>query len=203
MYRAIFYDMDGVIRQWDEAEARAIEREFGLPEGAIPGAAFERGLLDRAVTGRIPDETWRQAARNVIARAYGPDAAPAIDAWSERIGTIDAEVVALAAAYRKRLRTGLITNATTRLETDLQAHKLDQAFDVVINSARIGFAKPDQRLFKVAAVRIGYRPEQCIFIDDTPSHVAAARAIGMTGIEFSGAAALRDALAALVGPPDA
>jgi putative hydrolase of the HAD superfamily len=203
MYHAIFYDLDGVIRHWDEAEARAIERQFALPDGAIPEAAFEKGLLERALTGRIPDETWRLAARNAIARAHGPEAAAALDAWSERIGTLDAEMVALVAGYRRRLRTGLITNATTRLETDLQAHRLDQAFDVVINSARIGFAKPDPRLFRVAAVRIGYRPEQCIFIDDQPGHVATAREVGMTGIDFKGTAALRETLASLVGPADA
>lgn len=201
MHRAIFYDLDGVIRHWDDAETTAIERRFSLPEGAISEAAFERSLLERAVTGRIPDETWRLATRNALARTHGPEAAAAIDVWSERIGAVDAEMVALVAEYRKRLRTGLITNATTRLETDLQAHRLDQAFDVVINSARIGFAKPDPRLFKVAAVRIGYRPEQCIFIDDQPGHVAAARELGMTALEFTGARALRQTLEALAGPP--
>lgn len=198
MYRAIYYDLDGVIRHWDDAEARAIERRYGLPEQAIARAAFEPSLLERAITGRIPDETWRLALRNALVRAHGPNAAAAADAWSERRGSIDAEMVELVAAFRKRLRTGLLSNATTRLEADLQVHRLDQAFDVVINSARIGFAKPDARLFRVAAARIGFAPAQCIFIDDQPGHVAAARELGMTGIVFEGAAALRARLDALL-----
>jgi putative hydrolase of the HAD superfamily len=198
-YRAIFYDLDGVLRFWDEAETRAFEARFGLPEGAIPAAAFEPALLERAITGRIPDETWRLATRNAIARAHGEAAAAAVAVWSERIGTVDPAAVELIAAHRGRLRTGLLTNATTRLETDLQAFRLDKAFDVVINSARIGFAKPDRRIFRVAAVRIGFQPEECIYVDDTHANAEAAAAFGMTAIRFEGVAHLRRRLEALLG----
>ena len=191
VYRAIIYDFDGVIRHWDEAETAAIEARFGLPAGALRAAAFDPVLLDRAITGRIPDETWRLAIRNAIARTHGPEAAEAAALWSERTGRIDPEMVALIAELKKRLRTGLLTNATTRLETDLQAFKLDQAFDVVVSSARIGFAKPDPRIYRVAAVRLGFRPEECILVDDTPDHVAAARAFGMTAFAFQAVAPLR------------
>lgn len=191
MYHAIIYDFDGVIRHRDEEETRALEERFGLPAGAIAAAAFEPVLLERAVTGRIPDETWRLATRNAVTRAYGPQAAAAVTFWSERTGRIDRAMAALAAELRRRFRTGLLANATTRLETDLQTFKLDQAFDVVVNSARIGFTKPDPRIYRVAAVRLGFRPQECIFVDDTPGHVAAAHEFGMTGIEFQGATALR------------
>jgi putative hydrolase of the HAD superfamily len=191
MYRAIFYDFDGVIRFWDEAETRAIEEQYGLPGGAIGTAAFEPVLLERAMTGRIPDETWRLATRNAVARAHGPEAAAAVDEWSARTGRIDPAMVALVAELRKRLRTGLITNASTRLEVDLQSFKLDQAFDVVVNSARIGFVKPDRRIYRVAAARIGFRPHECIVVDDTPGHAEAAREFGMTAITFAGVQDLR------------
>lgn len=197
MYRALIYDLDGVLRHWHPEDTQALERRFGLPAGAIAAAAFEPVLLERALTGRIPDETWRLAARNAIARAHGEDAAAAIDAWSEGAGRIDTEMAALIAELRPRYRTGLLTNATTRLETDLQAHKLDRAFDVVVSSARVGFAKPDPRIYHVAAVRLGLLPAECLYIDDTVGHVAAARAFGMTGIEFRGAGPLRGQLAAL------
>jgi FMN phosphatase YigB (HAD superfamily) len=37
-------------------------------------------------------------------------------------------------------------------------------------------------------------PDACLFVDDTPGHVDAARRLGMAAILFSGAAALRAAL---------
>lgn len=197
MHRAIIYDFDGVIRHWDDEETRAIEERFGLPPGAVAAAAFEPALIERAITGRIPDETWRLAIRNAVTRAHGAAAAHAVEAWSARMGRVDPAAVALVAEARQRLRTGLLTNATTRLETELQAFKLDQAFDVVVNSARIGFAKPDARMYHVAAVRLGFPPTECVFVDDTPGHVDAARDAGMTGIVFAGVEALRRRLADL------
>lgn len=196
-YRAILYDFDGVIRHWDETETATIERQFNLPSGAIAAVAFEPALLERALTGRIFDETWRLAARNALGRAHGPQAAAAIDRWSEGAGRVDPAMVTLIAALRPTLRTALITNATTRLETDLQVFKLDQAFDVVASSARIGFIKPDRRIYHVAAVRLGFLPEQCIYVDDTDTHVAAAREFGMTAVRFEDVAALRVELTTL------
>jgi putative hydrolase of the HAD superfamily len=193
-FRAVLYDFDGVIRLWDEAETRSIEERFGLPAGAVGAAAFDPSLLERAVTGRIPDETWRLAIRNALVRAHGPGAADAEAAWSARTGRIDDRVVDLIAAFRPRLRTGLLTNATTRLETDLQAFRLDKAFDVVINSARIGFCKPDPRIYRAASNRIGFPLDTCIYVDDTPGHVAAAREVGMMAIHYQDVDALRASL---------
>lgn len=196
-YRAVIFDFDGVIRHWDEPGARAIEARHGLPEKALNVAAYEPSLLERAITGRIPDETWRLAMRNALVRAHGESAAPAADAWAERQGRIDHAMVALVKATRAHVRVGLLSNATTRLEADLQAFKLDQAFDVVVNSARVGFAKPDHRVFNVAAVRLGFLPHECIFIDDTPGHVEAAAAFGMAAFAFEGIDGLRARLAEL------
>src|SRR5690242_17163784 len=96
-YRALIFDMDGVIRHWDAAETRAIEEEYGLPEGAIHAAAFEPSLFERVLTGRIADETWRLALRNTLIRTHGEAAGAAADAWSVRTGRIDAGMVAFVA----------------------------------------------------------------------------------------------------------
>ena len=56
--------------------ARAIEAAHDLPAGAIGTAAYEPSLLERALTGRISDETWRLAMRNGMVRTHG-DAAGA------------------------------------------------------------------------------------------------------------------------------
>jgi putative hydrolase of the HAD superfamily len=86
---------------------------------------------------------------------------------------------------------------TTRLEEELELLGLETAFDAVINSARVRLAKPDPRIFQLAADKVGCAPADCVFVDDTPGHVEAARALGMTAFDFAGPADLRARLAEL------
>jgi putative hydrolase of the HAD superfamily len=196
MLRAILCDLDGVIRHWDERDTAAIEQRHGLPAGCILAAAFE--LVGRATRGEIDDPAWRLDVRDALVRAHGQAADPAVTAWCQLGGRIDAEVMALLAEQRgSGRRIALVSNATTRLEADLASAGIDKAFDAVISSARVRVTKPDPRIFHLAAGRVGCPPDACVFIDDAPANIEGARATGMTGILFAGAADLRAQLAAL------
>ena len=46
--------------------------------------------------------------------------------------------------------------------------------------------KPDTRIFELALQRFGIKAEETVFIDDNPKNVAAANALGITGIVFEG-----------------
>lgn len=59
--------------------------------------------------------------------------------------------------------------------------------------------KPVAEIFRRAAAHAGCAPEECLFIDDRADNVAGARAVGMRGCRFTGAAALRETLNALAG----
>ena len=70
-----------------------------------------------------------------------------------------------------------------------------QMIDRYVVSGAEGLVKPDPRLFQVLLGRYGLRAEECIFIDDNPDNVAAARNLGMRGIVFTNAESLRKELA--------
>jgi putative hydrolase of the HAD superfamily len=68
---------------------------------------------------------------------------------------------------------------------------------VVINSARVGLAKPDVRIFHLAAEALGVPTSACVFTDDIPRNVEGARTAGMRAFQFQGAAHLESELRAL------
>ena len=70
-----------------------------------------------------------------------------------------------------------------------------QMIDHYVVSGAEGYVKPDPRLFQVLLDRYGLRAEECIFIDDNPDNVAAARNMGMRGSVFTNAESLRKELA--------
>lgn len=69
-----------------------------------------------------------------------------------------------------------------------------QMIDRYVVSGAEGLVKPDHRLFQVLLDRYSLKAKECTFIDDNPDNVAAAKALGMTGIVFTGAEELRKQL---------
>jgi len=58
--------------------------------------------------------------------------------------------------------------------------------------------KPDPRAFQMTLERLGAKPEEAVFIDDTMEHVEAARRLGLHGIPFTTAEALKEELGKLL-----
>ncbi|OKH99344.1 hydrolase [Streptomyces sp. CB02923] len=201
LFDAVLCDFDGVVHLWDPDGMSALDRSWGLPEGTLAGTAFEDALLSAAVTGHLSDEQWRHRVAEILAPVCGsPERArDLVAAWSALTGRVDTDVVELLAALRGKVPVVLVSNATTRLEAYLAEAGLTDAFDAVVNSARVGAAKPDPRLFRAAARRAGADERRCLFVDDTAGHVAAARAAGMTGLHYQHIGQLREAVAPLLG----
>lgn len=61
-------------------------------------------------------------------------------------------------------------------------------------SYEIGALKPMPVCYLKAAEKVGYAPEQCLFIDDRPMNVQGAKKMGMVGIVFQNAGKLKEAL---------
>jgi 2-haloacid dehalogenase len=67
-------------------------------------------------------------------------------------------------------------------------------FEDVLVSGEEKVAKPDPAIFALVAERTGLPPEACVFVDDKPTNVEAARAAGMDGIVFVDDGSLRTRL---------
>ena len=193
-YDVLLCDIDGVLRHWPDADE--LERVNGLPVGALAASAFAPARLEPAITGAVTDEEWRAGVAADLAETFGsvPRADAAVAAWSALVPRVDLDVVRLLADARPAATIVLVTNATTRLEADLAGQGLDGVADLVVNSARVGIAKPDPRIFHIAAERAGSSVDRCLLIDDTQVNVVAARSVGMTAQHYRTIDDLRSAL---------
>ena len=70
-----------------------------------------------------------------------------------------------------------------------------QLIDRYIVSADVHLVKPDPAIFRLALRRFGISPSTTTFVDDNPANVQAATDLGMKGIVFTNAEALRTELA--------
>lgn len=178
-------DLDGVVRLWPAHVVVSAEKAAGLPPGSVHATAFAADLLPLAITGRISDEAWRAEVTNRLRVAYPEaDAKGAVAGWSASPGVISQPVLDL--LRQRRVPVALVTNATTRLPDDLAALGLASEFDHIINSSRIGVAKPDPGIFTAALQALHLPADQVLFVDDDACHVAAARELGMRSYQFQG-----------------
>lgn len=191
--RPLICDLDGVIRRWDPAIISSAENAAGLPAGALSGAAFgDRDLLQQAITGVITDEGWRQRIAANLDRSHGSGGHQAVGQWSASAGEVDHDVIDLLAEERMTRPVVLLTNATTRLHSDLARLGLTHHFDRIFNSSELGLAKPDPSCFQRVAEGLGAAPRDCWFVDDSQLNVAAAAALGMHVHHFTTTARLAE-----------
>ena len=194
-FDAVLCDVDNVIRSYDPSGLHALERAAGLAEGTTAKVAFapETGLP--VLLGRVDLQEWVQAIAEGLSGLV-----PEATAWD--LGTAllespfaaDETVVSLLRRARTRVPLVLVSNATVRLEDDLTALGLADLADEVVNSARVGLAKPDPRIYRLAADLAGVRPERCLFVDDSEENVGAAAALGMNAVHYRDPADLERAL---------
>ncbi|GAA3465811.1 HAD-IA family hydrolase [Nonomuraea roseola] len=188
-YDAVLSDLDGVLRQFDHVAQADIEARYGLP---LMKTAFAPERILPATLGQITEAQWVES----VALALGGDerARQAVAEFAEVSFWVDEEVRALLAKAQERVPLVLLTNAMDTLEEHLDRLGLTYFADAVVSSARVGLAKPDPRIYELAAQVAGVAPSRCLFVDDRLENVEAARALGMIGIHFTEAGDLARAL---------
>lgn len=53
----------------------------------------------------------------------------------------------------------------------------------MVKSYEARVAKPDKKIFDIAAKEFGINPEKTLFIDDSPYNIAVAKELGWQGVE--------------------
>src|SRR5579864_6215514 len=80
-------------------------------------------------------------------------------------------------------KTALLTNISREGESIFtNLFPVDELFDVVVDSSKVGMRKPDPEIYRLTCTRLGVAPERCLFIDDLLCNVEAAQALGMQTI---------------------
>ncbi|MBU6234765.1 MAG: HAD family phosphatase [Alphaproteobacteria bacterium] len=196
----IVFDVGGVLIDWDP--------EY-LYRKLIPDDE-KRAFVLKHVVSRVWNghqdlglHTWADA---VAARtSLFPEHAEMIKAydtrWPEMVSGVIADVPEIQAALRaKGIPVYGITNFSSEKWADAQ--KLWPSlteFDGVVVSGHEKMLKPDPGIYHLLCRRYGLDAQNCLFIDDVPANVEAAKSVGMMGHVFTNASALRETLQNILG----
>jgi 2-haloacid dehalogenase len=106
--------------------------------------------------------------------------------WIETIGGPIEENVAL---LRRLRAAGRPVHALSNFATETFAlveaqYDFLSQFDTRVISGHVGVVKPDPRIYEILFKRVGRRPSELLFIDDSIANVRASEAAGMPAIHF-------------------
>lgn len=94
---------------------------------------------------------------------------------------------------------GLTNWASETFYTIVNDYPVFSLLDGMVVSGDVRLLKPDAAIFNCLLNKYGLKAEESVFIDDNAENVDGAIAAGLSAIRFTGAAALREELAHLLG----
>lgn len=190
--RALLLDYGGVLTGPVHRSFARFERRLGIP----PGRSFEvlvaasrtagGGAIGALERGEMTLEAFDGFLRGLLEDAGHP-----LDPETELLTGMFAAMAPagalweLAATVRERgVRTGLLSNSWGYSVYPFD--RLEQTFDDLVLSGRVGLRKPDPAIYRLAADRLGVAVEACVFVDDLEHNVEVATELGMVGVHHSG-----------------
>ena len=178
---AIIFDIGNVLVRfdWQLAEERFRSRIRNETQ-----EARERfiGLKSRLELGAISQETFLQMAIRILDFRGGTDEFAAI--WNG-IFWSNEEMEDFVVRLKDSLPLYLLSNTS-----ELHLNYLKERFDIFqhfvdgVYSFRAKCAKPDPKIFEIAAKQFGITPARTIFIDDLAPNVESAAACGIHSIQY-------------------
>jgi epoxide hydrolase-like predicted phosphatase len=107
------------------------------------------------------------------------------------------EMVALVSDLRRNgVKVGVLTNNAKEARSWWTSGVLPlESFAAVVDSSEVGMRKPDPAIFALTAKRMGCRPDQLLYFDDTEENVVGATVAGLVAELFTDPTACRQVCA--------
>ena len=189
---ALLLDYGGVLTEPVDRSFARFERRLDLP----PGRSFEVLVAASRTTGGGPIGALERGEmalpefevllRDLLAEAGHevPEGVGLLEGLFEAMRPAGGLWQLAARVRAQGVRTGLLSNSW-----GFDVYPFDQLevhFDDLVLSGEVGLRKPDPAIYRLAAQRLGVRPDDCVFVDDLERNVEVASELGMVGVHHTG-----------------
>jgi putative hydrolase of the HAD superfamily len=198
--QAILFDYGGVLAEpLDPPSVRENRNQLAISLGFQDGQAmwnlfYISDIWQATKTGKMTDcEMWAS-----LLSPFGLDSQAEQTAFTKQLFAgegVQPQMRWLLDDLHGRYPLAILSNASDILESVLKEFKLDHYFNVIVNSHRIGVAKPETAAYQIALQQMNRLPQEVLFIDDQERNTKVAQALGITSHIYTDVFTLLDELA--------
>jgi putative hydrolase of the HAD superfamily len=198
--KAIISDFGGVLTTPLLGSFAAFQNETGIPPEAL-GKAMQRiddtdgeHPLYELERGRITEAAFleRLGVELTTELRHKPELHRFSEIYFDALEPNEPMIELMRRLRAGGLRMALLTNNVREWEPLWRSMMpVDEVFELVVDSAFVGMRKPEPEIYELTLERMramdgagDLSPADCLFIDDLEQNVAAARALGMSGVQF-------------------
>lgn len=173
MYGVILEESKGnfipyTFKYFDKAEHERLKRQFK-----------EEQLFTRAGLGEFTSEEF-------LARLGYENPQVHMRDYIENYLTLDGGFIPFAKKYYQQYEFVLLSNDVSQWSSYItEYHQLNKYFSEKIVSGDVKCRKPEKRIYELALERIGKRPEECLFVDNSVKNLDAASELGIHSVLFN------------------
>ena len=199
----LLFDFGGVLIDIDYAATPAAMRRLSRAGSSIAfSQASQAELFDKFETGHLSPAEFRAGLRAAYTLEASDDELDA--AWHAMLLGVPPDRLALVADLRRQgYQTALLSNTNALHIAEINrrlagqygfTHGIADVLDRVFYSQEVGLRKPGEEIFRYVLREMNWRPQDVLFIEDSPQHVATARRLGLRVLHLAPPLTLTTAL---------
>lgn len=182
MIKAIFFDIGGTLVSIADFEDSYTAKKLGVDAKKFPqiGKKYNKPCE----TGKISDNEFLEK----VAKSFGLNKKTLKKNWLKIYGKrLKFYKGTYRIAYKLKragYKIGIISNVKKMYTAIIKRKGVLKGFPIVILSYKVGFVKPDKKIYAVACKAAKVKPSETIFIDDRIKNVKGAKNFGEHAIQY-------------------
>jgi putative hydrolase of the HAD superfamily len=189
MTKNIIFDLGGVILNLDFQRTTDAFYKLGITNiNEIFSGYAQYEFFDAFEKGLISPQQFRDEIKKYIPEPVTDNIID--EAWNAMLLDFPAERINLLLSCRSKYRTFLLSNTNELhfsaynklLSEKYHIKDFSDLFERVYYSFRLGLRKPEKEIFELVLKENKLKPEETLFIDDSPQHIDTATILGINTI---------------------
>ena len=183
-YKAIIFDLGGVILNIDYLLTINEFEKLGIENASdFYSKKMQNPIFDKIEVGEINSKEFMEALKK---KCNNTSLEQVENAWNAMLSDLPQNRLTLIKKLRDKYKIFLLSN-TNEIHMQAFQNKIGEKtwvefsalFDKIYLSFEIGFRKPAESAFKIILKENNLKPNEVLFIDDSPQHIETAERLGM------------------------